>query len=166
MEQSGYRRAGAPARDYSGAVYGSLLAASVIATASTLGAFPRLQLVVMLLTTGLVFWVTHVYVRVVGDRLAHQALSWEMVRLEAHREWPIAGVAIPPAIAVLVCPSLGLGPEGTAWVALCVALAQQIGWATAALVRVGATRRLIALTGVVNLLMGLALVGAKILVKH
>ncbi|MFD8979632.1 hypothetical protein [Streptomyces sp. NPDC059564] len=166
MDQSSSEGARTPTRDYTGAVYGSLLAASVIATAGTLGPFPRLQLVVMLLTTGLVFWITHVYANVVGDRLAHQGLSWELVRREAHKEWPIAGVAIPPAIAVLVCPSLGLGPEGTGWVALCVALAQQIGWATAVLVRAGATRRLIAVTAVVNLLMGLALVSAKVLVKH
>ncbi|MGO4457473.1 hypothetical protein AB4039_09170 [Streptomyces sp. M-16] len=166
MDHSSSERPESPTRDYSGAVYGSLLAASVIATAGTLGPFPRLQLVVMLLTTGLVFWVTHVYVRVVGDQLAHQALSWEMVRREARREWPIAGVAIPPAVAVLVGPVLGLGPEGTGWLALCVALGEQIGWATVGLVRIGAHGRLVAFTAVVNLFMGLVLVAAKVLVKH
>ncbi|MFE0130660.1 hypothetical protein ACFWY6_03550 [Streptomyces sp. NPDC059037] len=166
MDHRSLEPAEAAARDYSGAVYGSLLAASVIATVGTLGPFPRLQLVVMLLTNGLVFWITHVYARVVGDKLAHQALSWEVIRREARREWPIAGVALPPAAAVVVCPSLGLGPEGTGWVALGVALAEQVGWATVALVRAGAPRRLIAMTGAVNLFVGLLLVGAKVLVKH
>ncbi|MFB7462774.1 hypothetical protein ACFCZ1_04595 [Streptomyces sp. NPDC056224] len=154
------------ARDYSGAVYGSLLAASVIATAGTVGPFPRLQLVVMLLTTGLVFWITHVYVRVVGDRLTHQALSWERIRWESRRELPIIGAALPPVVAVMVCSALGLGLEETGWVALGVALAGQVMWATAGLVRFGAPRRMIVVTGVVNLFLGLVLVAAKILVAH
>ncbi|MGW1882734.1 hypothetical protein [Streptomyces sp. NPDC001970] len=158
--------AASTARDYSGAVYGSLLAASVIATAGTLGAFPRLQLVVMLLTTGVIFWITHVYARLVGDRLAHQTLSWEVVRHEARREWPIVQAAVPPAAAVAVSPALGLGEGDTAWLALGVALAEQVGWATVPLVRAGAPRRLVVVTGVVILLMGLVIVGAKALLKH
>lgn len=66
----------------------------------------------------------------------------------------------------MVCPSLGLGPEGTGWVALGVALAEQVGWATVALVRAGAPRQLVAMTGAVNLCVGLVLVTAKVLVKH
>ncbi|WP_328923721.1 hypothetical protein OG429_03195 [Streptomyces sp. NBC_00190] len=154
------------ARDYSGAVYGSLLAASVIATAGAAGPFPRLQLMVMLLTTGLVFWITHVYVRIVGDRLAHEALSWEKIRSDARREWPIIGAALPPIAAVMVCSVLGLGLEATGWVALGVALAGQVVWATAGLVSFGAPRRMIAVTCAVNLLLGLVIVAAKVLVKH
>ncbi|MGW2563505.1 hypothetical protein ACWCXB_30635 [Streptomyces sp. NPDC001514] len=153
-------------RNYAGAVYGSLLAASVIATAGTLGPFPRLQLVVMLLTTGLVFWITHVYAGLVGDRLAHQPLSREVIRLELRRERPILEAALPPAAVVAVSPSLGLDPGNTAWVALGVALAEQVGWATVPLARAGAPRRLVAVTGVVNLLLGLVIVVAKAVVAH
>ncbi|MFE6131128.1 hypothetical protein ACFQ6Q_23160 [Streptomyces sp. NPDC056437] len=161
----------ATARNYAGAVYGSLLAASVIATAGTLGSFPRLQLVVMLLTTGLVFWITHVYARLVGDRLvgdrlAHQAWSWETIRHMARAEWPIAQAALLPAAAVAVSPSLGLGPGDTAWLALGVALAEQVAWATTAVVKAGASRRLVAVTGAINVLLGLVLVAAKAVVQH
>ncbi|MFF8380493.1 hypothetical protein ACF07V_30665 [Streptomyces sp. NPDC015661] len=147
-------------------MYGSLLAASVIAAAGTLGPFPRLQMVVMLLTTGLVFWITHVYARVVGVRLADQALSWATVRREARREWPIVQAAVPPAVAIAVCPALGLGPQGTAWAGLVVALAEQVLWATTGLARLGAPRRLIVVTAAVNLVLGLVIVGAKVLLKH
>ncbi|MER6998588.1 hypothetical protein [Streptomyces sp. NPDC000410] len=156
----------ATARDYAGAIYGSLLAASVIATAGTTGSFPRVQLVVMLLTTGLVFWITHVYVRLVGDRLAHQALSWEIVRHEARKEWPLVQAAVPPAAAVAVSPLLGLGDSDTVWLALGVALAEQVIWGTVTVVKASATRRLIAVTAAVNLVLGLVLVAAKVLVKH
>lgn len=54
--------------DYAGALYGSLLAASVIAAASAVGDHPRLQLVVLLLVTGVVFWAAHVYAHLAGER--------------------------------------------------------------------------------------------------
>ncbi|MCX4825817.1 hypothetical protein OG883_39530 [Streptomyces sp. NBC_01142] len=166
MRRRNPKPADATVRNYADAVYGSLLAASVIATAGTLGTFPRLQLVVMLLTTSLVFWIIHVYARLVGDRLAHQALSWATIRHEARAQWPIAQAALLPAAAVAVSPSLGLGPGDTAWLALGVALAEQVAWATAAVVKAGAPRRLVAVTGAVNLVLGLVLVAAKTVVQH
>ncbi|MEU7457877.1 hypothetical protein [Streptosporangium roseum] len=156
----------APPRNYAGAIYGALLAASVIATAGTLGQFPRLQLVTMLLVTGLVFWATHVYTGLVGERLAHHELSWKQIRRAAGHEWPIAGAALPPAAAVAVSPFLGLGPGGTAWLGLAVALVEQVGWATTAIVRAGAPRRVVATTGVINLLLGLVIVAAKAVIQH
>ncbi|NWF29508.1 hypothetical protein HW130_25185 [Streptomyces sp. PKU-EA00015] len=156
----------AASRNYAGAVYGSLLAASVIATAGTLGSFPRLQLVIMLLTTGLVFWMTHVYARLVGERVARHAPSWKRIRHEARVESPIAEAALPPAAAVALSPLLGLSPGGTAWLGLAVAIAEQVVWSTAAVVKAGAPRRLVAANGAVNLLLGLALVAAKAAVPH
>ncbi|MFC5801011.1 hypothetical protein [Streptomyces formicae] len=162
----GAPRPPAPARDFSGAVHGSLLAASVIATAGALGPYPKLQLTIMLITTGLVFWLIHVYSRLVGHRLASEDLSWRQVREEARKEWPIAEAAFPPAAAVAVSPLLDLGPNDTVWLALGVALAGQVCWATAAVVRAGAARRLVVVTGAVNLLLGLVLVAMKAAVSH
>jgi hypothetical protein len=166
MRRRGPDQAEATARNYAGAVYGSLLAASVIATAGALGSFPRLRLVVMLLTTGLVFWITHVYAHLVGDRLVNQAPSWELVRHEARMQWPIGQAALPPAAAVALSPFLGLSAGDTAWLGLAVAVAEQVAWATAAVVRAGAPRRLVAINGAVNLLLGLAIVTAKAAVQH
>ncbi|WP_425557654.1 hypothetical protein [Kitasatospora cystarginea] len=147
--------------DYAGAVYGSILAASVVATAGTLGPFPRIKLVALLLITGLVFWAAHVYARIVGERLLHQPLTGEDVRRVAVAEWPIVKVAVPPAVAVAIGPLLDLGVEGTAWLALAVALAEQVGWATVPVLRAGASRRIVLLNGGVNLLLGVVLVVAK-----
>ncbi|MEE1751541.1 hypothetical protein [Streptomyces sp. SP18CS02] len=166
MRRRGHGPAEASGRNYTGAVYGSLLAASVIATAGTLGPFPRLQLVVMLITTGLIFWITHVYADLVGNRLAHRAPSWGVIRRAARREWPIAGAALPPAAAVALSPFVGLTPGDTAWLGLAVAITDQVAWATAAVVRAGAPRRLIVVNGAVNLLLGLAIVAAKAVVQH
>ncbi|GAA2479661.1 hypothetical protein GCM10010406_14840 [Streptomyces thermolineatus] len=152
--------------DYTGAVYGSLLAASVIVGAGTLGAFPRLELVLLLLCTGAVFWAAHVFSHLFGDRMADRSMDLEEVRRVCADERPILDAALPPALAVAVGPLLGLGLQATVWLALAVAVAGQVGWATAAAVRVGAPRRLVVAVGVINLLLGLIIVAAKAALQH
>ncbi|MHC3469899.1 hypothetical protein ACYF6T_14395 [Streptomyces sp. 7R007] len=154
------------ASDYTGGVYGSLLAASVVVGAGTLGSFPRLELVLLLSLTGLVFWVAHVHAQLFGARLAHQPLDRRTVLRVCREEWPIVKAAVPPAAAVAVSPLLGLDDQGAVWLALCVAVAGQIGWSVAAARRAGATWRPAASTAAVNLLLGLLIIAFKIFLKH
>ncbi|ASQ93410.1 hypothetical protein [Streptomyces sp. 11-1-2] len=167
--------AGRPARkervrtrrtDYAGAVYGSLLAASVVATAGAAGDFPRLQLIVLLLVTGVVFWAAHVYAHVAGERIVGRPISRREVRRVARREWPIVEAAVLPAVAAALSPVLGLGLSGTAWLVLAVAVAQQVAWATFGAINAGASRRMAVGEGVVNLLLGLVIVAAKAALGH
>ncbi|MFD9813526.1 hypothetical protein [Streptomyces sp. NPDC059080] len=152
--------------DYAGAVYGSILAASVVATAGTVGSIPRIKLVLLLLITGVVFWAAHVYARLAGERLLDNPVTWAEVRRVAVREWPIAKVAVPPAAAVVISPLFGLGVAGTTWCALIVALTEQVGWATVPVVRGGATVRVVLVNGAVNLLLGVVIVLAKVVLEH
>ncbi|MGP3999542.1 hypothetical protein [Streptomyces sp. 8N706] len=151
--------------DYTGAVYGSLLAASVVVGAGTLGSFPRLELVLLLLCTSVVFWAAHVFSRLFGSRMVHH-LSRAEVRRVCADERPIVEAAVPPAGAVAISPLLGLGVQGTAWLALAVALAGQVGWATVAAARAGASRRLMLVAGAVNLLLGMVIVVVKVVLQH
>ncbi|MEU6239325.1 hypothetical protein, partial [Kitasatospora sp. NPDC047058] len=148
------------------AVYGSLLAASVVATAGTTGNFPRLQLVGLLLVTGVVFWAAHVYALVAGERVVGRPVDRREVRRVAGHEWSIVEAAVLPAVAVAVSPLLGLDLASTAWLALSVAVAQQVAWATLGAVRAGATRRMAIGEGVANLLLGLVIVAAKAALGH
>jgi hypothetical protein len=158
----------APKRtDYAGAVYGSVLAASVVATAGAVGGFPRLKLVLMLIITGLVFWAAHVYARWAGERrLAGSPWSWPEVRRLAAHEWSIVEAAFLPAASVAVSPLLGLGLSGTGWLALAVAVAQQVGWACLGAVRASVPALQVVAEGVVNLVLGLVIVVAKVAVSH
>ncbi|MFE2329498.1 hypothetical protein ACFXD5_37295 [Streptomyces sp. NPDC059385] len=151
--------------DYSGAVYGSLLAASVVVGAGVPGTFPRLHLVVLLLCTGVVFWAAHVFARIFGARIVRH-LSWPVIRRMARKERPIIEAAVPPALAAAVSPLFGLGPSGMAWLALFVALAGQVGWSAVAASRAGASRGLMAVAGVVNLLLGALIVLLKVALQH
>ncbi|MEU9174517.1 hypothetical protein AB0D34_43330 [Streptomyces sp. NPDC048420] len=163
----GARRAERRARtDYTGGVYGSLVAASVVIGAGSPGSFPRAQLVVLLLLTGVVFWIAHVHAQLFGARLAQRAPDRRVVVDVCRDEWPIVKATAPPAAAVAASPLLGLDLRGALWLALCVAVAGQVGWSVAAARRAGATQRLMAVTATVNLLLGLLIISFKIFLKH
>lgn len=150
--------------DYAGAVYGSLLAASVIAATNVHEEHPRLSLIVLLLVTGIVFWMAHVYAHLAGEREVGRAVSWGEVRRVGRHEWSIVEAAALPALAVLVSPWLGAGEN--AWLAIGVAVAQQVVWATLGARRAGASNRQVAAEAAVNLALGLLIVVAKVAVGH
>ncbi|MFD5798668.1 hypothetical protein [Streptomyces diastatochromogenes] len=152
--------------DYTGAVYGSMLAASVVIGAGSLGHFPRLQLVVLLVLTGLVFWVGHVHAQLFGARLAQRPLDRPTILRVCREEWPIVKAAVPPALAVAVSPLLGLDVEGAVWLAVAVAVAGQVGWSAAGARQSGASWRLVSATATINLLLGLVIISFKIALTH
>ncbi|SFO19567.1 hypothetical protein [Actinomadura madurae] len=160
--------AGIPARaDYTDAVYGSLLAASVIAgTGSGDHPVAAPSLAILLLATGLVFWVAHVYARLAGDRLRGAAWGRAEIRSVGAAEWPLVQAAFPPAATALAGWLLGLADAATAWLALSVALAGQVGWGIAATLQAGGRGGLVAASALVNLLLGLTVVALKTLLSH
>ncbi|WP_416983753.1 hypothetical protein [Streptomyces sp. T028] len=152
--------------DYTGGVYGSMLAASVVVGAGALGDFPRLELVGLLLLTGVVFWLAHVHAQLFGARLAQRRPDLTVVLHVCREEWPIVEAAVPPAVAVAVGSVLGLDMAGTLWLALSVAVAGQVGWSAAAARRAGASWALVAVTASINLLLGLLIIAFKLLLKE
>ncbi|GAA2252976.1 hypothetical protein GCM10010145_20910 [Streptomyces ruber] len=117
-------------------MHGSLPAASVVAGAGGLGSFPRAELAVLLVATGLVFWLAHVHAQLFGARLAQRPLDRTAVPRACRTEWPIAEAALPPAAAVALGPLLGPADlRATGWLALGVAVTGQVGWSTAAALR-------------------------------
>ncbi|MFI1380408.1 hypothetical protein [Embleya sp. NPDC020886] len=166
-ERSRYSGATRTSRtDYAGAVYGSLLAASVVATAGTLGQYPRLELSILLIVTGLVFWAAHVYARLAGERVRGSRPTPAELRRVARHERSIVEAAVIPAVTVAVSPLLGLGLAATAWLALGIAVIQQVVWASLGAIAAGAGRKQVAAEGAVNLLLGLTIVAAKAALGH
>ncbi|GAA1541883.1 hypothetical protein GCM10009730_58690 [Streptomyces albidochromogenes] len=152
--------------DYTGGVYGSMLAASVVVGAGTLGSFPRLELVLLLLLTGIAFWIAHVHAHLFGARLtAHGMDRWTVLHV-CRDEWPIVKAAVPPALAVAVSPLLGLDVQGALWFALAVAVAGQVGWSAAAARRAGAAWGMVCVAASVNLVVGLLIISFKIFLTH
>ncbi|MGW4564424.1 hypothetical protein ACWEN3_19080 [Streptomyces sp. NPDC004561] len=152
--------------DYTGGVYGSMLAVSVVVGAAAAGSIARPELVLLLLLTGVAFWLAHVHAQLFGARLAQQPLNRRAVLHVCRDEWPIVNAAVPPAVAVAVSPLLGLDAAGAYWLALAVAVAGQMGWSWAAARRAGASWYLAAGTASVNLLLGLLILSFKLSLTH
>ena len=153
--------------DYAGAIYGSLLAASVVAGTGP-GQEPAHpgELIALLLATGVVFWLAHVYAHLVGERSTAALLSRREFRTAARRDWPIVQAAVPPAAAAGIGALLGMSDAGAAWLALAVAVGAQLGWALYVAARAGATRGRMVAAGVVNLVLGLVIVLLKAALTH
>ena len=153
--------------DYSAAVYGSLLAGSVVAGAGQgRDLTPPLTLMALLLATGLVFWLAHAYARLVGDRIRDGMRGWAELRGIARAEAPLATAAVPPAAMAAVGWLAGLSDSTTAWLCLLVAVAEQVGWAMIAALRNGSSRRFAAASAIVNLGLGLIIIALKAGLAH
>jgi hypothetical protein len=156
--------------NYSGAIYGSLLAGSVVvgAAAGARGDYHvgPVRLALLLIATGSVFWLAHAYAALVGDRIQHALLDRAEIRRVARHEWPLLQAALPPAGAALIVGLLGGSDAAAGWAALTVAITAQVGWATVATLRAGASRLLVTLTALVNAILGLLIVILKTALQH
>ncbi|MBR7833807.1 hypothetical protein KDL01_11055 [Actinospica durhamensis] len=157
--------------DYAGAVYGSMLAASVAATAGAGGGdLSAARMAGILIVTGVVFWAAHVYADLSGERQLDaergQTWSFEEISRVARHEWGLVEAAVLPAVAVMAASALGLGLLGYAWVGLIVAVAQQVTWACVGAVRAGVKPLQVVIEGLINVLLGLIIVEAKVAVGH
>lgn len=150
-----------PGADYSGAIYGSLLAASVVVGAGSFGVVSAGELAILLLATGLVFWVAHVYAALLGGKQDHPLRSPREIRQACLEEWPLVQAAVPPAAVAFSCWLFDGIDSTAAWLTLATAVTEQVGWAGAAARQLGYGWRTTVSAAVVNLLLGLVIVGLK-----
>ena len=78
------------------AIYGLILATSVIAVSREYDASNAGRIGVTVLVTGVVFWLAHVYARVLaGSVTQHRRLSRLEVREVLRHDWPLVEVTVP-----------------------------------------------------------------------
>ncbi|WP_188197047.1 hypothetical protein [Nonomuraea sp. SYSU D8015] len=149
--------------EFAGAVYGSLLAASVVAGSAVDGTpISAGNLVVVLLCTGVVFWLAHVYATVVSSGI--HPLTWQRLGTACRRDWPVAQASFPPAVAAAFASAFGMSDVVATWTAMVVAVAGQVAWAVAAAVTARSSVRVVVVFAVANLALGVAIVTLKTLV--
>ncbi len=149
--------------NYSAAVYGSVLAASVVVSSGDLRA-PSV-LAILLVISGLVFWIAHVYAATVAG--VHGGWHRGAIVSGMRHEWPVAFASIPPAIAALVCGALpNVSVNDGAWAALIVAIVELQIWGFAAVRSIDLTGRALTRTLLLNAVMGLVIVVLKVGVGH
>lgn len=148
--------------DFTSAVYGSVVAGTVIVSA---GPVPPVALSVLLVVSGIVFWLAHVYAITVAN--VHGGWEFGAIRRGLRKEWPVAFAAIPPAVAALTASFFeDVSPTDGAWIALAVAIVEQQVWGYAAVRRSGLSGLAMVRTLTLNVVIGLVVVGLKFAVGH
>ena len=142
-------------RDYSGAIYGSVLAASVVAGTSPGEDFASpAELAVLLIATGLVFWLAHVYAELFGGSIhGPHRMAWVNVRHIA-------------ALAALAGVIFGLSDVNTSWLCLIVSIVGMTAWAVAAAMAANVGGHLIFLSGLIALSFGAVIIVLKVSLAH
>jgi len=149
--------------NYTSAVYGSVLAATVVVSAGDLRA--PVTLAILLVASGLTFWFAHVYAATVAG--VHGGWQLGSIWTGMRHEWPVAFASIPPAIAAL---SAALIPEVSVtdgvWAALIVAIIEQQLWGYAAVRHAKLSGPALTRTMLLNVFMGLIILALKLSVGH
>jgi hypothetical protein len=148
--------------DFTSAVYGSVVAGTVIVSA---GPMPAIGLSVLLVVSGIVFWLAHVYAITVAN--VHGGWELGAIRKGLRKEWPVAFAAIPPALASLSAAFFpDISTTDGAWIALVVAIVEQQIWGYAAVRRSSLSGMAVVRTITLNVVIGIVVVVLKFAVGH
>lgn len=155
----------AAARNVTGAIYGLILATSVIAVSRESESKAAGVTAVTVIVTGTVFWLAHVYADVLGSTLRDQRrLRWDEVRAVLSREWPLVQAGILPTLILLLGVVNVIGDSAAQDAALVACLAELAATGGAVAYAGGARRGLMLLSGAISLGLGLTIVALKVLV--
>jgi len=152
------------AHHLAGAIYGTILATTVVA-ASGSHPEPLARTIVLVLGTSLVFWAAHVYAIELAARLvAGRPLAREEILHVARQEWPMLQSSWP-LLAALLAGQVGLlDPERAVNVALAVGIGALFVYGLV----IGRQERSgwphVLLNGIASGSFGLAILGLKLLV--
>jgi hypothetical protein len=103
------------------AIYGLILATSVIAVSREYDSSNAGRVGVTVLVTGVVFWLAHVYARVLARSVTqHRMLSRSEVREVLRHDWPLVEVTVP-LVLILALGVLDVMPDRAAILAATLA---------------------------------------------
>jgi hypothetical protein len=154
-------------RTIAGTVYGTIVVLAALSAGGKAYEHDLWHLAAIITTTVLVFWIAHVYAHGLGESLqAGRRLDAAELGAVAGRELGIPLAAVAPT-TMLALGAVGVFRGSTAvWlsVGICVATLAVQGLRYALLERLGPLATLAAVA--LNLALGLAIVGLKVVVAH
>jgi hypothetical protein len=113
------------------AIYGLILATSVIAVSREYDSSNAGRVGVTVLVTGVVFWLAHVYARVLARSVTqHRMLSRSEVREVLRHDWPLVEVTVP-LVLILALGVLDVMPDRAAILAATLAAVVELAAAGA-----------------------------------
>lgn len=146
-------------------IYGLILATAVITVSRELDPTDAGRAALTTLVTALVYWLAHVYARLLGEAVSHGGTPSRATMAEAIRErWSLVEVAIP-LVLVLALGAIGAVPDSTALVlATVVALVELAATGAYAARRRGAGPAGTIASAAIASALGLAIVLLKVLI--
>jgi hypothetical protein len=147
------------------AIYGLILATSVIAVSREYDSSNAGLIGVTVLVTGVVFWLAHVYARVLAGSITHQRmLNRSEVREALRHDWPLVEITVP-FVLILALGVLDVVPDRAAIFAATLAALVELAAAGAYAARTsGAGLRGTVVSAVVAVALGSAVILLKALV--
>jgi hypothetical protein len=146
-------------------IYGLILATSVIAISREYDSSNAGLIGVSVLVTGVVFWLAHVYARVLAESISHhRMLRRSEVREVLRHDWPLVEATVP-LVLILALGVLDVVPDRAAILLATLAALVELAAAGAyAARRSGASLRWTVVSAVVAVTLGSAVVLLKALV--
>jgi hypothetical protein len=155
---------GARNGNFAAAVYGSILAAGVVASLDV-GDVSAGDMIAALGGTMLVFWLAHVWAEGIADRMHDpRPYTWRRLRAAATWHWPMVQAAAGPLVALALAGLDVLRLDTAVTLALCVCVAQLVGWGLVVGRRTFGSWPAALLSGLVDGLLGVVLIALKTLV--
>lgn len=119
-----------PSRNPASAVYGTVLAGSLIAVEGARDDVDVLQLVAVVLVTQCVYWLAHTYSELVGGRIStgQRPRRGQVSHLLAE-EWPLVSASFEPLAVLVIARALGASADAAVLAALWAGALMLAGWA-------------------------------------
>ena len=155
-------------RNYAAAIYGLILVDSVLAVyreeATTIGAG---TVAATVLVTSLVFWLAHVYAELLAFRIDNRrAPAWSDWVAAMRYEWPIVSASFAPIAALMLGVFEVISDKKSVTLALLICFGELGAFGLQSARRGGASGAVAWGSCAVALLLGVIIVGLKVLVQH
>jgi hypothetical protein len=148
-----------------GAIYGTILATSIVAGLGAKDVEPS-DGIVVLVVTGAVFAAAHVYARVLARRIeGRRRLSLAGLADEVRHDWPVVQATFPPAVVLALGWAGALGRETAYTVAAWLGVAALFGWGLRLAYREGYGLVSGIVVASVNAVFGVVIVHLKVLLE-
>ncbi|HMT04978.1 MAG TPA: hypothetical protein PKD76_05485 [Solirubrobacterales bacterium] len=148
----------------SGAIYGTIVSMTVVATASKDVGLSPVEIAAWAASTGFVFWLVHVYADVVGAGYTTLRDARKHGLHALRDEWPIVKGAMIPALAMLAAPLGLVDKESASFFAVCAGILALFATGLLIGAREGQNWGRRIMIGSVNAFFGLVILALKIFV--
>jgi hypothetical protein len=151
------------ARQIAGGIYGTIVTASIMATSG--GELPAAAETAAVLVTLTVYWIAHEYADLLGSQIAGgQMPGWREIRDALTASWTMVSASYVPLLVLIAATLAGAAATDAASAGLAVAAIELVLYALAAGRAASLGRRPQILIAASAGLLGVAMIGLKVLV--